>query len=285
MYITLDLMQKRGACQEALDFFAKHFPNGVEMMDAIEMRHIPVHFLHWGYQHLDPNKEEEQAYWARVDVTNSEGIHESTHIHNSTIVSGSSHIDNCEEVYKSTQINNSEYVVGSEYVDNSDFVGLSSFVENSEYVLQSKNISDSMEVFGANYAIGSHDIFKSDNIVNSSIIWHSTNLTDCGFCTHCDNIKNALFCAGAKEGEYLLFNKPVDKIRFDMVMKQFHKYAPHLSFTSGWKKDFGNLPHVNYDYRKHLKEIPPQFWSWVRTLPGFDASIMYSLTFDPQFLN
>jgi hypothetical protein len=35
MYITLDILQKRGACQESLDFFAKHYPDGVEMMQAI----------------------------------------------------------------------------------------------------------------------------------------------------------------------------------------------------------------------------------------------------------
>ena len=37
MYITLDLLQKRGACQEALDFFAKHYPNGIEMLEIITL--------------------------------------------------------------------------------------------------------------------------------------------------------------------------------------------------------------------------------------------------------
>jgi hypothetical protein len=285
MYITLDLMQKRGACQEALDFFAKHFPNGIEMMDAIEMRHIPVHFLHWGYQHLDPNKEEEKAYWKRIEVTNSEGVHESFCVNNSTIVSSSKQVDNSEEVYKSENISNSTYIVSSEFVDNSEDVGMSEFVDNSENVLNSKNVDNSDEVCASNYVIGSHGVFKSDNIVNSNIIWWSNNLTDCSFCSHCADLKNALFCQGLKEGEYLLFNKPIDQVRYEMIAKQFKKYMPSIKLTNDWKRYFGELPHINYDLRKHIQKIPAKFWDWVKTLPGYDASIIYSLTFDPQFLN
>jgi carbonic anhydrase/acetyltransferase-like protein (isoleucine patch superfamily) len=285
MYITLDLMQKRGASQDFIDFFIEHFPDGVEMIDVINMRHLPEGFLHWGYQHLDPNEEETKAYWARIDVVDSIGIHESTHVYNSSLVSDSSHVDNSEEIYKSTNITNSNYVSASEYVEDSQFVGMSAFVVKSARILQSKNVENSQEVVLSNYIITADEIFNSNNIVNGSIIWNSNNLTECGFCANCNNLKYSLFCSSIKDGEYMLFNKPIDKVRFDMIWKQFRKYAPHLSFTSGWKKDFGNLPHVNYNYRKHLKEIPIQFWSWVHTLPGFDASIMYSLTFDPQFLN
>lgn len=285
MYITLDIMQKRGAWQEALDFFAKHFPDGVEMMDVIEMRHIPVNFLHWGYQHLDPNEEEVKAYWKRIDVANSEGVHESTHIHNSTIVSSSKQVDNSEEVYKSENVSNSTYIVSSEFVDNSENVGMSEFVDNSENVLNSKNVDNSDEVCGSNYVIGSHGVFKSNNIVNSNIIWWSNNLTDCSFCSQCADLKNALFCQGLKEGKYLLFNKPIDQVRYEMIAKQFKKYMPSIKLTNDWKHYFGELPHINYDLRKHIQKIPAKFWDWVKTLPGYDASIIYSLTFDPQFLN
>ena len=131
MYITLDILVRRGACQEALDFFAKHYPNGIEMIDIINARHIPTHFLHWGYQHLDPNREEVEAYWKKVDVVDSDGVHESVQVYNSTIVSGSKNIHNSNEIYKSENVNNCEYIVGSEFVDNSENVGLSEFIDNS----------------------------------------------------------------------------------------------------------------------------------------------------------
>jgi hypothetical protein len=94
-----------------------------------------------------------------------------------------------------------------------------------------------------------------------------------------------LFCEGINDGEYLLFNKPIDATRYQMIVKQFYRYLPEIHLTDKWKRDFGNLPHPNYDYRKHTKDIPAKFWAWVRTLPGYDASVLYSITFDPQFLN
>ena len=102
---------------------------------------------------------------------------------------------------------------------------------------------------------------------------------------YCDNLKNALFCQGIKDGEYLLFNKPIDQVRYEMIAKQFKKYMPSISLTDEWKHRFGELPRVNHDFRKHTSKIPAKFWDWVKTLPGYDASIIYSLTFDPQFLN
>ena len=89
MFITVDILQKRGACQEYLDFFASHFPDGVEMMQMIEQGHLSYHALHWGYKWLDPNEEEVAAYWKRVRVENSEGVDESDHITNSKIISHS----------------------------------------------------------------------------------------------------------------------------------------------------------------------------------------------------
>lgn len=284
MYITLDILQKRGACQEALDFFAKHYPNGVEMMQAIEKAHLPDHFLHWGYQYLDPNDEEVAAYWKKIEVIDSCGIHESTRIHNSSIVSNSHDVINSEEIYKSTDVTNSNYVVASDSVYDSQFVGMSTFVDTSNRILQSKNVTDSCEVFGSKYVVQGNGIYSSDNVVNSTAIWNSNNITDCGFCFGCTNLKNSLFCEGMKDGEYLLFNKPIDAVRYQMIAKQFYKYLPEIHLTDKWKKDFGNLPRPNYDYRKHTKDITAKFWAWVFTLPGYDANILYSITFDPQFL-
>ena len=284
MYITLDLLQKRGARQEVLDFFVKHYPNGTNLLDIFQNQQTPEDFLHWFYNYLDPNKEEEKAYWTSVKVFCSEGVYESIEVNNSTIVSDSRSINNSEEIYKSEEVNNSNYIVGSEFIDNSENIGMSEFVDNSENVLNSKNVSNSDEVCGSNYIINSHGVFKSDNIVNANIIWWSNNLTDCSFCSHCANLKNAIFCQGMKEGEYLLFNKPIDQVRYEMIAKQFKKYMPTIHLTNDWKHYFGELPHINFDTRKHISKIPAKFWDWVKTLPGYDASIIYSLTFDPQFL-
>ena len=284
MFITLDILQKRGACQEYLNFFAKHYPDGVEMLELIEKGHVPEHGLHWGYQWLDPNEEEAAAYWKRVHVTDSEGVHESSHVHNSHLVSKSSHVSDSEAVYNSKNVNKSMYISDSEFVEDSRQVGISSFVENGDRVIKGKNISDSTEVYDSEYIVQSSSVFKSYNVVNGHGIWNSKDITDCGFCANCSNLTNSLFCQGITEGNNLLFNKPIDERRLQMILRQFSKYKPQIQFTDDWADDFGNIPVATYDYRKHFSKIDASFWAWVRTLPGYDPMVLYSITFDPQFL-
>ena len=284
MFITVDILQKRGACQEYLDFFQKHFPDGVEMLHMIEKGHMPYHALHWGYKWLDPNEEEVAAYWKRVCVENSQGVDESDHITNSELISHSSRVDNSHNIYDSEDITSCEYIVKSKFVDSSDNVYSSDFVDNCYKILGSKNITNSNQVVDSSYVVNCHGIFECENVVDCHTIWRSKNLTNCGFCFDCQDISNALFCTQQKEGEYLLFNKKIDKTRFDMIYKQYKRYASiWLNLAENWPINDG-YPKKLYDYRKHIKDIPDSFYSWVKTLPGYDPMVMYSLTFNPQFL-
>lgn len=282
MYITLDILQKRGACQEALDFFARRCPDGVEMIYAIEKMHLPEHFLHWGYEHLDPGPEEVAAYWKKVGVTQSEGVYSSSKVTNSAIVASSQIVSDSAFVFNSKNVNNSEQINDSSFVDNSSYVVNSFFVSGSRLIVKGTNITDCDRVYKSTYIGNSKGVFESTNILNCIAIWKSDNLTDCGFCFDCKNLKNALFCNQKTDGEYLLFNKTIDPARFDMILRQFNKFDIELQLTSAWEGKDTPIPH--YDYRKHLTRIPEVFWQWARSLPNFDAEIMYSLTFDPQFL-
>jgi hypothetical protein len=158
-------------------------------------------------------------------------------------------------------------------------------VWDSGQVLNSSNITNSTEVFESTYVVNSDGIFRSRNVVECMAIANGHNLTDCGYCADCNNLKNALFCQGIADGEYMLFNKPIDKTRFETIYKQFKKFSPRIQLTEPWKRVQGQTPRVNYDYRKHHRSISIGFWRWVRTLPNFDPMVMYSITFDPQFLH
>ena len=285
MFITVDILQKRGACQEYLDFFQKHYPDGVEMLHMIEKGHLSYYALHWGYQNLDPNEEEVAAYLSKICVVESTGVFESDHIYTSDIVSKSSQVTNSESVYHSKSVDNSEYVSDSECVDNSEFIGISSYIDNSERVLKGKNVVNSNEVYDCEYVMNSHAIYESNNIVSGYYARNCNNLTGCSFCADCTNLTNAMFCQGVSDGEYLLFNKPVDRVRFEMIRKQFEKYKPSLTIMEEWEDNFGQLPIAKRNYREHFKTVESSFWNWVKTLPGYDAHTIYSITFDPQFLN
>lgn len=285
MFITVEILQQRGACQEYLDFFAKHYPDGVEMLHMIERGHLPFYALHWGYQHLDPNEEEVAAYLEKISVVDSTGVFESDHVYSSNLVSKSSQVDKSEGVYNSKNITNSTYVSDSEYVDDSKLIGISSYIDNSERVIKGRNIVGSSEVYDCDYIMYSHATYMSNNIVNGHYVLKGNNLTECYFCVDCANLNNALFCQGVTDGEYLLFNKPIDKVRFEMIKRQFEKYKPRLSIMEDWDDNFGQLPVAKRDYRQHFSSVDASFWKWVKTLPGYDPMVVYSITFDPQFLH
>lgn len=286
MFITVDILQKRGACQEYLAFFQKHFPNGVEMLYMIEQGHMPFQALHWGYKWLDPNEEEIAAYWKRVAVTESEGVDESDHITNSQIIAASSRVVDSRNIISSKDITDSRHIRNSEFVNNSSYISGSAFIESSIRILNSKNVDNSSEVVDSTYVMNSHGVTDSTNVVDSHSIWRSTNLTNCGFCFNCINLTNSLFCLNAENGEYFIFNKPIDKTRFEMISKQFHRYASaHTEMTMDWKDNIYDTNATKViDFRKNTENIPNAFWSWVKTLPGYDPMIIYSFTFNPQFL-
>lgn len=245
---------------------------------------MPYHVLHWCYKWLDPNEEEVAAYWKRVCVENSQGVDESDHITNSELISHSSRVDNSHNIYDSEDIASCEYIVKSKFVDSSDNVYSSDFIDNCYRILGSKNITNSNQVIDSSYVVNCHGIFECENVVDCHTIWRSKNLTNCGFCFDCQDISNALFCTKQTEGEYLLFNKKIDKTRFDMIYKQYKRYAAiWCTMAEGWPID-GNYPKKTYDYRKHIKDIPDSFYLWAKTLPGYDPMVTYSLTFNPQFL-
>ena len=282
MFITVDIIQRRGP--EHLVEFIKIYPNGAEAIEVLQNKKIANEFLHWCYQYLDFNEQEVAAYLNRMEVISSQGVFESERISNSEIVSESFGVYNSERVYGSIEINNCTYIVDSEYIDNSEQIGASSFVDNCERIIGSKNITNSEEVYDSTYVVNSEGIYRGENIVDSNGIWHSENLTGCGFCANCKDLTNSLFCQGLNGGEYFLFNKQIDKTRFDMIAKQYKKYAPEFCLTEEWTDDFGNVPAARYDYRKHFEKVTEFFWAWVKTLPGYDPSIIYSITFNPRFL-
>lgn len=284
MFITVDTLIKHAAFTEDVEEFIDLYPDGAEALTVINDKKIDLDFLHWIFEYLELDKEEEKAYWLAVDVKDSAGVRGSTNVSSSELVVDSKDVGFSRLVYSSEFIDNSQVVVDSRYTDYSTHIYNSDFVSNSNKILDARNVTNSNEVVGADYVMDSYGVFDSKNIVNCHTIWKGENQTDCAFCFGCQNLINSLFCIQITDGEYYLFNKKIDKNRYEMIYKQYHKYMKaELHFTDGWP-DGNNLPTKSYDYRKHLADIPDSFWAWVRTLPGYSSDIMYSLTFNPQFL-
>jgi hypothetical protein len=285
MFITVDILQKRGACQEYLDYFQKHYPNGVEMLYMIEKAHTPIDNLFWGYDYLDPGAEEVAAYNKKLQIINSIGVYHSVNIYNSEAVSESENVENSKYIYRSFEIKNSKYISDSALIENCKYISSANFVNNSDYILNSDNINNCKNICQSNFITDSFSIFKSNNILQCNSIWNSENLTNCYFSMDCLNSKHLLFCLNLKDAEYYLFNKPIERERFEVIKKQFLHYVQDLNLAEDWDIAWDINPKLNHDYRKHTKNIPNSFWAWVKTLPGYDPMVMYSITFDPQFLH
>ena len=284
MYITLDYLQKLGACQEALDFIAKYYPEGAELSTLMEKGHIPYSFMHWGYTYLPASDEERRIYCEKMDIVDSVGFVKSTHIHNCETVFQSHHISNSHNIYRSEQVEASAQITSSKYVTDSSYIFESQYVDASSRVLKGKNINDSNEVYDSVFVVSSHGVFGSSNVENGYAIWESKDICDAAFCFGCQSIKNALFCNRISNGQYLLFNKEISQSNFERIFNQFRRYIDgSITFFSRLPEGRG-AAYVSHNYSNHTKNISDSFWDWAATLPGYDPSILYALTFNPRFL-
>ena len=91
-------------------------------------------------------------------------------------------------------------------------------------------------------------------------------------------------------GQFLLFNKPISQTIFDKVWGEFKDKIKHeriniiietLELPSYAYYD----AHTQNNYKDFFKFLSDDFKKWIRTLPGFDEFIMYSITFDEEWLN
>jgi hypothetical protein len=124
--------------------------------------------------------------------------------------------------------------------------------------------------------------------VDSSEIVNGQGLEGCHFCVDCANSKFLMFCYGISNEQYMIFNKPVSQRLYDLFARQYSDFMTEfLTFAQVWPEEtlIETFPYINYNFSKWYASISKKFWNWVKTLPGYDASIIYSLTFDPQFLN
>ena len=279
MIITLDQLVRAGACQEALNFFSKHYPDGVNAKAVIEKGHLPDHFYHWAYNELTVDPEDIEAYLKHMNIVDSEGVFDSRDVSNSTRVVRSQRVNHSYTIYKSTDVDNSSYVSGSDDVRYSNYVCLSTFVENSKHINKSHNITDSTDVYDTTYAVSSHSIFVSRNVVNCYDIRYGENLSDCFMCVDCTNSNHLFCCHGVDNGEYMIFNEKVNEKQWQMIVNQYLRFAPITRIMEKWNELSAEAPPAIYNYSTHYLATPDKFWSWLRTLPNYTPQVVYNITF------
>lgn len=287
MFVTSEILQRTGACNEGQVWFAKHYPNGAELAELITHRHITKSFLHWGRKYLSPNEKEIELYDRVLENENNDTVLECEKTKNSKRTFYSKNINNCADIHRCEDIKDSFVVVSSNTVENSSQVFLSEFIYNSIKVLNSTNINQSTNIIESTYIVRSKNIYMSNLITRCSEIYRGVNLEDCFFCSDCSNLKHCFGCQGLSEGEYMIFNKQVAPEHFEIIRNQYLSIVDCLLiYVDYWPQDIiaANVPKVNRKFPHHYETMPSKFWKWTKTLPNYSDNVMFRLTCLPDFL-
>ena len=297
MFITETTLERFNACENGKKWFARHFPEGGELVDVINHRLISPEMLHWGYTNLPTSYEERAAYWTKlaVDEKSRSTAYESDNIINSSWVSKSSRIDNASYIFSSKDIKNCEDILLSEMVEDSTLIFGSEFVYSSSCILHSKNINNSRNIINSNYVVNSHSITNAVTVTNSAyvsalILGGTSQIRDSRFIADCHNLKHCLFCHNIKDSEYKIFNKQVDEADYELIVRQLDNilmaWEVELVKNNEWPTHTIplDMPIIQRHLGKQWRNLPEKFWRWVRTLPGYDKSIMYTLTYNGDLL-
>lgn len=213
----------------------------------------------------------------------------------------------CSNYYNCQNIQDSQYVVNSNGVDSSSFVHESTDVShcsdvyrcddvtNSSLVFDSQFVYDSEKIFGVINAVKSCNVLTSARVYNSANIYVCSDINSCSELRHCDkmensffcadskNLKNCLFCSNLDGKEYYIFNEPVSKEMFEIILKQYMRQTKDLELDylrEPWPENMliPSLPNPFAYHNKHYAQLNDKFWRWARSVPGYNVDLLYEIT-------
>ena len=293
MYITKDKLERYGACDQGLKWFERTFPNGAEIIDIINHKYADKSFLHWGFATLPTTDEEKAAYREKLKIdcgNDNYSIYESDNISKSKYVTYSSNVRDSEFIFHSKEVENSTSILHSDTVENSNRIYGSSFIYDSEKIINSKNVTESNNIINSDYVLNSHHIYCASGIKNSAYIAdigfaETCHVRDSYFISGGKHLDHCLFCFGITNQSYQLFNRPIDEVEYKMIIRQMESilrdWEPEFVKENYWPEKTIPIdtPTLQRHAGKQWASLPDRFWNWVKTLPGYDSGIMYSLTF------
>ena len=213
----------------------------------------------------------------------------------------------CTNYYNCQNIQDSQYIVNSQNVDSSSFVHESidvshcsdiyrcEDVTNSSQIFDSQFIYDSIKTFNVTNAVKSANVLTSTRVYNSTNIYVCSDINSCGelrncdkmetsyFCANSKNLKNCIFCHDLEDKEYHIFNKPVSKEMYDIVLAQYMRQTKDMELDylrEQWPENMliPSLPNPFIYHNKHYLQINDKFWRWARSVPGYDSDLLFRIT-------
>ena len=297
MFLTNEILRHHEACETGIKWFTRHFPEGAELVDVINHKTVTPEFLHWGFAHLTTTKEEKEAYWQKlkIECEYKHSIYRSSEVAGSEWVSRSEKVKGSSYIFSSTEVSFSDNVLSSNFVEKSSRIYCSSFVFYSQRIVQSQNITNSRNIVHSDYVVDSHSVRNAAAVTNSAFVdgWlpgDTKQIKNSRFIMSCTNLKNCLFCHKVENGEYLLFNEPIDKEDYEVIVQQLDRllgdYESEMVRDNEWP--IGTIPldepRIQHNILKQYEQLPSSFWRWVKTLPNYNPAVLYAITYNKDLI-
>lgn len=291
MFLTKKDLEDRNACEFGIKLIDRLYPNGAELLEILENRHIPVSIFHWGYINLPSNEEEKKKYLEVVKVKNSTGVFFSDNIEDSSSISESHLVKKSNIVFNSKNVINSKNIFSSEKILNSHFIYSSKNIEDSKMIKNSKNIFYSDNIVNSDTIKNGSNIVYSSRISMGSHLYHCEELKNCFFSSNCKNLYNAILCENLNGNldpeKFYLFNKEIMPAAFINVRDKLKDFL-YINFDL-FKNSKENLLiesdlDVNYNFGTYYKNFPNSFYDLLKTLPNYSEEIAYNITLNYELL-
>jgi hypothetical protein len=296
MYLTMEYLEKHGACKPGKAWFRRRYPNGGEIKDIVMNRTVSEDLVDWAIHNIHLSEEEWQAYWKKCEIDcpgTEKTIQRSKKIYHSENVIRSTQVSDSKEVHHSKNISTSQTVSLSEEVEGSKKVFASSYVYDSDRVFEGTNINNSQNIVESQFIINSNNVIYATNVEDSAFVTALKpdlveNVKNSYFVYNCRDIEHCLFCSSLKNDQYCLFNLPIDEKKFKIIEKQFLNIMKKekLNFVKRWPVDEIPLtePQMIVGPADWYSKLSPKFWDWVKTLPGYDPITLYTITYNKELL-
>lgn len=295
MYLTYEILKQHPMQEEDFEWFEEAFPDGAELVDIFKHPKLQLDEMHWLFNNLATSQVEKGVYLqqAKIACEKAWSVYLSTNVSNSEFVTGSNNVNNSSFIFLSKDVEDSNNILNSETVERSSKVYKSAFVFDSQEVLDSQNITNSRNIVQSDYILESDNVYNSKAVSNSRFVsslipMGSNDVNFSQFIFECKNVNYCLFCSQIDGVEYYLFNKPISPVHYNNIIKQLNKMLKNIDMelVDEWSENQIPLmaPNINRNIIKQYSNFPAKFWQWVKTLPGYDSDILYSITYQPDII-
>lgn len=260
LLITPQLCEEHKGCGQGMAYMKRFYPNGFTVDDVYtkKARHIPMHFICWGYHFLPFTEEDKRKFIEYAKIKNCTAFALSHHIENCHRISDSSYCSDSQHIYFCRNVHNS-YTVG-----HSNDIQESSFINNCTEAYSSTHCMLSERVVGSHYVLRSQDvtdgygIIDCKNVENGLYLQNAKNIKNC-IMSIGNNISNRIFCSeNCEDFEYAIFDQAVSRVRFETVfnaLKEILMEEPVLEDVEDFKQLKPVIVYWNRAFNKFYSRI------------------------------